>query len=64
MKRKLISLTFFVISAIAGSAQELPPGTICDEVPFALFEGDQLVNNSLMDLAEGKILVITYMTPW
>ena len=60
-------LLFFLLSSAALSypahAQELPVGTISENVDFSLLESGNLTNAALTDF-EGQIVVLYYYTPW
>ncbi len=63
MKRPTLLLFATLALGLAANAQELPVGTISQNVDFTLFESGGPANRSLSQF-EGQVLVLYYYTPW
>ena len=65
MKNVLLRLSLMAVMMTlkAHAQQELPVGTLSDNVEFALFQPTGLTNARLSDF-EGSIVVVYYYTPW
>ena len=60
--KPLVTLFSFLVLFQMANAQQLPVGTLSQDVDFAFIEGG-LQNSSLSEIGEG-IVVLYYYTPW
>lgn len=63
MKRlTLLISALLALATTARAQQELPVGTLSEDVQFALLDGG--LNNAQLTNFSGKIVVLYYYTPW